>query len=115
MEQAFKPLGVYLDFWHPMLAAGEQHDFHIAMVNDEDRRRTGKLRLSFINDAGKEVAGDEVPFSIEPLGAETYTITMNAPDVTGSYSLRALATPVDDTRNPTISHRDVVLNAGAAQ
>ncbi len=109
MEQAFKPLGVYLDFWHPTLTTGDHHEFQIAMVNDEDRQRTGKLRLSFVDAAGKEIAGDEVPFSIEPLGGETYTFAMKVPDVAGSYSLRAVATPVDDSGNPTLSHRDVVL------
>jgi len=115
MGQAFKPLGVYLDFWHPTLTIGEQREFHIAMVNDECRQRKGKLRLSFIDEDGKETAGDEVPFLIEPLGAETYTITMKVPDVPGSFSLQAVATPVDDSGNPTISHRDVVLKPAALQ
>jgi hypothetical protein len=115
MEQAFKPLGVYLDFWHPTLTVGEKHEFHIAMVNDDDRLRTGKLRLSFTDGAGKEIAGDEVPFSIEQLGAETYTFAMKVPNIKGSYSLRAVATPADDSGNPTISHRDVVLNGTVLQ
>jgi hypothetical protein len=71
------------------------------------------LRLSFIDETGNEIAGEEVPFAIEPLGAETYTIAMKVPGAAGSYSLRAIATPADDTSNPTISHRDVVLKAVA--
>ncbi len=114
MEQAFKPLGVYLDFWHPTLTTGQRHRFNIAMVNDEDRSRTGKLRLSFADASEKEIAGDEVPFSIEPLGAETYSFEMKVPESVGSYSLRAIATPTDDTGNPTISHRDIVLEAETA-
>jgi hypothetical protein len=109
MEQAFKPLGVYLAFWHPTLKTGIPHDFHIAMVNDEDRQRAGNLRLSFTDSTGKETAAGELPFSIAPLGAETYTITLNPPDAPGSYSLQAIATPADDIDHPTISHRDVEL------
>jgi beta-galactosidase len=109
MEQAFKPLGVYLGFWHPALIAGQRHRFNVAMVNDEDRPRIGKLRLSFADASEKEIAGDDVPFSIEPLGAETYYFEIKVPETAGSYSLRAVANPVDDAGNPTISHRDVVL------
>lgn len=111
MEQAFKPLGVYLDFWQPKLTAGELHRFNIAMVNDEDRQRNGKLRLSFVDASGKEIADEEVPFSLEPLGADTFYLEMKVPEASGSYSLRAVATPVDDAGSPTISHRDVILEA----
>jgi beta-galactosidase len=109
MEQAFRPLGVYLDFWHPTLSAGQHHRFNVAMVNDEDRSRSGKLRLSFADASEKEIAGDEVSFSLEPLGAETYYFEIKVPETAGSYSLRAVAAPVDEPGNPTISHRDVVL------
>lgn len=111
MEQAFRPLGLYLNFWHPTLASGESHRFDVAMVNDEDRKRTGKLRLRFVDAAGKETAFTELPFSIEPLGAETWYLEMKAPEAAGSYSLQAVATPDDEPGNPTISHRDVMLEA----
>ena len=113
MEQAFKPLGVYLDFWHPTLIAGQRQRFNIAMVNDEDRLRTGTLRLFFTDADGKEAIAGEVPFSIAPLGAETYSVTLTAPAAVGSYSLQAVATPADDSSHPTISHRDVELKAPA--
>lgn len=114
MEQAFKPLGVYLDFWHPTLEVGQVHRFNIAMVNDEDRTRAGKLRLSFVDASEKEIASDETSFSIEPLGAEAYFFEMKVPDAPCEYSLRAVATLADDSGNPTISHRNVTLEAAAA-
>jgi hypothetical protein len=114
MEQAFKPLGLYLDFWHPTLTTGQRHRFSIAMVNDEDRKRTGKLRLSFVDTSGKEIAYREKLFSIDPLGAETWYLDMQVPDAAGSYSLQAVATPVDDASDPTISHRDVTLQPPVA-
>ena len=112
MENAFNPLGVYLNFWHPTLNPGERHEFTVAMVNDEDRPRAGKLRLSFTDAAGKEAAAEEVTFSLAPLGAEAYLVTMKTPAVPGAYSLRAAAVPADDSNHPTISHRDVVLEPG---
>jgi beta-galactosidase len=113
MEQAFRPLGVYLDFWHTTLTTGQLHRFNIAIVNDEDRARAGKIRLSFVGALEKEFAGDEVPFSIGPLGAETYYFEMKVPEAPGLYALQAVATPNDDIDNPTISHRNVVLEAAA--
>jgi beta-galactosidase len=47
MQQAFNPLGVYLNFWQPTLTAGEPYDYTIAMVNDEDRPRSGRAADSF--------------------------------------------------------------------
>jgi hypothetical protein len=115
LENAFNPLGVYLDFWRPTLNAGEQHEFLIAMVNDEDRTRTGKLRLSFTDANGKEATAEELPFTLAPLGAETYTVALKAPDAVGSYSLQAVATPADDSAHMILSHRDVELKTARAQ
>ena len=115
MEQAFNPLGVYLNFWQPSLNAGMQRDYTIAMVNDEDRPRTGKLRLVFMDAAGKEAAGEEAPFSLAPLGAQSYTIPLRSPAMPGRYSLQAIATAEDDNAHPTVSHRDVVVRPGARE
>ena len=115
MEQAFNPLGVYLNFWQPSLNAGMQRDYTIAMVNDEDRPRTGKLRLVFMDAAGKEAAGEEAPFSLAPLGAQSYTIPLRSAAMPGRYSLQAIATAEDDNAHPTVSHRDVVVQPGARE
>ncbi len=111
MEQAFNPLGVYLNFWHPTLNTGEQRDFTIAMVNDEDRQRSGTLRLALTTADGKSTAAQEVPFSLAPLGADSYTIALKAPQTPGKYTLEAIACPTDDKDHPTISRRDVILNS----
>jgi hypothetical protein len=107
MDQAFNPLGVYLNFWQPTLKAGEMRDYTVAMVNDEDRSRTGKLQLVFSNAEGSQNAS-ETSFSLPPLGAQSYTITLRAP-APGAWSLKATAIPTDDLTHPTISHRDVVV------
>ena len=109
MQQAFNPLGVYLNFWQPTLPTGEPHDFTIAMVNDEDRPRSGKLRLVFTAPDGKQTAAEDVSYSLAPLGAESYMVSMKTPGTPGKYSLQAIASPAEDTSQPTISQRDVIL------
>jgi hypothetical protein len=115
MEQAFNPLGVYVNFWQPALNTDELHDYTIAMVNDEDRPRSGKLQLVFTDAAGNQATSQEQPFSLAPLGAQSYTVTLKAPSAPGSYSLQAIAAPEDDNTHPTISRRDVLLQAVAAE
>ncbi len=115
MEQAFNPLGVYLNFWQPSLNAAQPRDYTVAMVNDEDRPRAGELRLVFIDAAGKETADEEQPFTLSPLGAQSYTVTLNTPAALGSYSLEAIATPEEDSTHPTISRRDVIVKAPAQE
>jgi beta-galactosidase len=114
MEQAFNPLGVYLNFWHPALKTGEEKDFTIAMVNDEDRPRSGTLRLAFTAPDGRPAAAEEVPFSLAALGADSFTITIKTPEEPGKYNLEAIARPADDKDHPTVSHRDVILKPGDA-
>ncbi|HEV2488114.1 MAG TPA: glycoside hydrolase family 2 TIM barrel-domain containing protein [Terracidiphilus sp.] len=115
MVQAFNPLGVYLNFWEPSLNAGEPHDYTVAMVNDEDRPRTGKLRLVFTDAAGKESTAAETPFLLAPLGAQSYTLTLRTPAEPGAHSLQAIAAAADDSAHPTISHRDVVVRDSASK
>jgi hypothetical protein len=78
------------------------------MVNDEDRPRTGKLRLAFTDSAGNLAAAAETQFTLAPLGAQSYTLTLQMP-VGGVYTLQAMATATDDSAHSTISHRDVVV------
>ena len=113
LEQAFKPLGVYLNFWQPSLDAGTTRAYTIHMVNDEDRPRTGKLRLSFKDGGGRESVAGERGFALPALGAQSYTMMVAAPAVAGRYTVQAIAQPADDASNPTISTRDVAIRPAA--
>ena len=53
MGEAFKPLGVYINFWQPTLEAGAKRRFTVMVINDEYQEATGKLTLSFGNSGGK--------------------------------------------------------------
>jgi beta-galactosidase len=109
MRQAFKPMGVYLNFWHSRLDLGETRPYEIYMVNDEGRPRTGRLRLAFFDGAGQQAAAQAMRFSLKPWGAQMYSAELAAPSVAGQYTLRAIATADDEEGDPTISIRDVAL------
>ena len=109
MRQAFKPLGVYLNFWHSSLGVGETRPYDIYMVNDEDRTRAGRLRLVFVDAAGRQAGEQDLHFSLAPLGAQSYSAELKAPTVPGQYTLQAIAAAEDDVADPTISVRDVTL------
>jgi hypothetical protein len=115
MEQAFNPLGVYLNFWQPTLNVDDMRDYTVAMVNDEDRPRTGKLRLAFTDANGREATAAETTFSLAPLGAQSYMIALKAPTGHGKYSIQAIAAAEDDRAHPTISRRHVTLQTASPQ
>jgi hypothetical protein len=109
MRQAFKPLGVYLNFWHSTLSVGETRSYDIHMVNDEYRPRVGRLRLAFVDAAGRRAVEQDMHFSLAPLGAQSYTAELKAPATPGQYTLQAIAEADDDAADPTLSVRDVTL------
>lgn len=104
--EAFKPLGVYINFWQETLQAGARGDYAVMMVNDHPRELAGKLSLSFVAENGEEVLRAEKPFVLAPLGAQTYALTLDAPRRAGRYLLRATA-DAGGSEGPTISRRKV--------
>lgn len=113
MEQAFNPLGVYLNFWHDKMAVNEAHYYTVTMVNDEDRPRSGKLHLSFVDAQGNERATEEISFELGPLGAQSYNVMLKSPATPGQYSLQASAIANGDPTHPTISERNVTVQNSA--
>jgi hypothetical protein len=112
MSQAFSPLGVYLSFWQPTLAANSTRTLNVMMVNDEARPAKGSLSIVLESAEGKEVARQSVPFSVAALGAETYYIDFTIPQTPGSFLLKAVAEPADPHfGGPTQSRRRVTIVA----
>ncbi len=107
LEQAFNPLGVYLNFWHDCLPMSQSQYYTVTMVNDRDHQRGGRLRLSFLSTRGEEVNGTELAFQLAPLGAQTFTVQLASPSASGAFSLRATATADDDRNSPVSSERHV--------
>ena len=111
MEEAFNPLGVYLNFWHDAVGVGQTQDYTINLVNDEDRPRAGRLRLVFADVQGRAATSQEAPFALTALGTQSYSVFLTAPTAPGRYSLQAIATPDDNASHPTVSRREVTLQA----
>ena len=111
LAQAFKPLGVYLNFWRPAIAASTRSPYTVYMVNDEDRSRVGRLSIIFQDAKQRTVATVERRFDLPPLGAQSYTMFLAAPTITGDYTVRAIARPDDGAEDPTMSTRDVKVTS----
>jgi hypothetical protein len=88
--EAFKPLGVYINFWQPSLKLGQRRRYAVMMVNDEDRPAQGRLSLTFERE-GRSRAGAQVEFNLPAYGAHTYELAVEAPREPGEYILKAAA------------------------
>ncbi len=104
--EAFKPLGVYIDFWRNQLDAGASRSFAVMMVNDYDTPRKGTLRLVLEDSQGKIAASAERAFELNALGAHTWHLALNLPSLEGDYMLKATAVPAAGEA-PTVSRRMV--------
>ena len=110
MRQAFKPLGVYINFWQPTLEAGAQRRFSVMMINDEHAEARGNLVLSLEGEDGKEALRRESTFAIPPLGQQTYKFELVIPNLQGKCLLKAAAYRQGKAdRDPTLSRRNVAI------
>jgi len=108
VSEAFKPLGVYINFWQPTLEADSKRRFFVMMVNDDYEAVQGKLALSLDTEEGVEAIRRELPFALPGLGQQTYGIDLPVLDKPGKYLLKATAYPVGNQhRSPTVSRRKV--------
>ncbi|MBL8234768.1 MAG: hypothetical protein JNL98_40085 [Bryobacterales bacterium] len=102
MREAFKPLGVYVNFWRSELKAGEERIYPVMMINDEPRAANGVLTLRFAPDGPKY----EQPFELPAYGQHTWNVRLAAPARPGEYMLRAEAA-AGGSAEPTVSRRKV--------
>ena len=104
---AFKPLGVYINFFHPTLPPGAPHEFLVKMIDDYDRSMAGELVLTLETKEGKMLAKAERPFDLAAFGAGDFSITLPVPDEPqDNLILKATAVPDGKTGvTPTISRR----------
>jgi hypothetical protein len=109
MSQAFRPLGVYIAFWHTELDGGDQRNFTVMMVNDLPAEKHGTLQLKFLDESGGTATMTQTSFQLKALGAQSYVLTLSTPDLAGKYTLEAVATASDKTNDPTLSRRWVTI------
>ena len=109
MGEAFKPLGVYLNFFQPKLAPAQGRSYRVMMVNDGYGAEQGELRLAFETGDGREATRAVAPFEIAALGALSHDFELVSPAEPGPYVLKATATTQSGSR--TISRRKVTVAA----
>ena len=93
LSEAFKPLGVYLDFFQPTLASGSERSFTVKMVNDQNKPVAGELVLSLEADGRGKLAQRAVHFQIAALGDVTLPVPLAIPTSAGKCILKATAQP----------------------
>jgi len=109
VREAFKPLGVYLNFWQPSLKPGSDRRVTVMMVNDAYEAAEGKLVLTLEREtSGEQLARREVSFAVPALGQQTYAIDFHVPQTTGSCILKAAAHAAGQAE-PTVSRRKVAV------
>jgi beta-galactosidase len=109
VKEAFKPLGVYINFWQPKLDPGVKHTFRVMLVNDTPQAINGKLSLTLQPSAGgATVAHTETALAIPALGQADYDMELAVPNLQGEFLLQASANPGSGD-GPTLSRRKVTL------
>jgi len=112
MGEAFKPLGVYLNFFQPTLPAESRRSFTVMLINDYECPLEGTLRLALESKNGKTLARSEQPFALPPLGQTSLEVPLEIPACCGKCILKATAHPESKTKiGPTISRRWVKIEA----
>lgn len=107
VSEAFKPLGVYLNFWQPELEAGGERRFPVMLINDLHREVVGELVLAIETEDGGARSEQRAAFRLAPLGQQTLLVPLRLPEAPGAY--RVTATAHADTGEPTLSRRKVRL------
>lgn len=123
MTEAFKPLGVCINFWGDgkpngtfrqrfPIQGGGQHRLSVTLINDDGEPVDGTLVISLETGPGKVVGSCSVPFHIAGVGREVCEAVLPIPEENGEYLLKAVATP-NGTRHkgPTISRRKVSVES----
>ena len=110
VREAFKPVGVYINFWQPKLAAESKRTYTVMTVNDYPEAVSGTLSLAFTSDDGAATTRAEQPYAIPGLGQQTYQFDLQTPRAEGKYVLVATAQPgAGPAKEPTLSRRKVTV------
>lgn len=89
--EAFKPLGVYINFFQPTLKAGEARDITVMMINDEPQPQTGQLTLTLEAKDGKVILRSQQRFTIAELGTSSCSMSVTVPHAFGDCVLKVVA------------------------
>lgn len=105
--EAFKPLGVYLNFWQRELEAGIEQELIVMMCNDLGTPQTGELILTLEREDGEPVVLAREPFLLGKWGQQTHRMSVQLPKAHGAYTLKATAR--SDDGSSTVCRRWLAL------
>ena len=106
--QVFKPLGLYINYSKSREDPGNEITIPVMMVNDEYTDLEGDLDLMIKGADGRIMSYKSLKFSIESLGAMTYSYQMTTPEFPGQYWIEAKSLSTDG-RETTISKRKMIV------
>jgi beta-galactosidase len=110
--EAFKPVGVYINFWQRQLQAGSAQSLHVMICNDSAEDLEGTLNLTFETADGEVELGSK-PIRLKALGQATVRLTVTLPTQIGPGTLRASAVTTDGSS--TLSRRWLELTADVVE
>lgn len=110
MANAFRPIGVYVNFWQPTVKAGTVKALEVMMINDYADPVSGELSIVLEDGAGRQLTKMETAFELSGLGQQTYHFDFQFPQSIGKCWLKAIASPLSGReKRATISRRRVEL------
>jgi len=114
MGEAFKPLGLYVNFWQPTLPAGGERSYRVTIINDRDEPVRGRLELSWQSSNGDPAAAAaqrsrDMEFAVPALGKTVVNPTLATPAAPGRYTLTVKASCQGKPWSPTVSRRNVTV------
>lgn len=113
MSEAFKPLGLYVNFWQSTLPASGERSYRITIINDGYEPARGRLELSWQSARGGPAIAAQQPqdieFAIPALGKTVVNPTLATPAAHGRYVLTVKASCPGKSWSPTVSRRHVVV------
>ena len=108
LAQAFKPLGVCLEFWQASLPAAIKRTYRVTLINDTHQTAAGRLTLAW--EPGQNGAA-ETRFTVPPGGTAVCDLELPAPAGPGEHVLTARAFWDDKPWSPVLSRRKVTIKA----
>lgn len=93
IREAFRPVGVYPNFWQSEVAAGFSRELMVMMVNDGYEAVSGDLVVSFERTGARAGKAVQTRFQLPGLGQQTYAVPVEFPDAPGDYRLKVEARP----------------------
>jgi hypothetical protein len=108
VRDAFSPVGLMLDYWGDDLAAGQQRELKVLVINDLYSDWKGEVHLRVMKD-GSPVAAQGRSCTVAALGSETLSFTQAIPSEPGEYILTAELTAAG--QQPVRSVRDAKVVA----